>query len=204
MLSQTAGILFESVGVVESSSPEESSTSTKPSEPTSSEEPSKEDITLEDKTTGIEITAAEGVLPENAVLNVKADEANSTDTAVAFDITVTVDGKPAAIDGTVTVTVPVPEELKGADSYYVYYQAKDGTLTDMKATYADGYVTFTTTHFSTYIISTVAMSNDEGASTTAPDATTDNNDKNQATGVTLLIIPALTAAAGVIISKKRK
>ena len=163
---------------------EEPSTPTEPSTP---EEPSKVD-TIEDKDTDIKLTAADGVLPENAVLNVKVDEENSSDTAVAFDITVTVDGKPADINGTVTVTIPVPEELKGKDKYYVYYKAEDGTLTDMNATYADGYITFTTTHFSTYIVSTAAMS----------------ADGNPDTGVTLLLIPAIAAAAGMVITKKRR
>ena len=157
------------------------------------EEPSKEPTTIEDKETGIEISAADGVLPEGAVLTVKADEENSSDTAVAFDITVTVDGKPADINGTVTVTIPVPEELKGKDKYYVYYKAEDGTLTDMKATCKDGVITFTTTHFSTYIVSAVDLLADNGS-----------GDGNPDTGVTLLLIPAIAAAAAVVISKKRK
>ena len=73
----------------------------------------------------------------------------------------------------------------------------DGTLTDMKATYADGCVTFTTTHFSTYIISTVTLSSDN-------DNNSDAGSGNPATGVFLAFIPVVAVETGVVIAKKRK
>ena len=161
-------------------------------EPTDSNTPSKEDTPLEDKDTGIEVSAAAGVLPDGAELTVKVDDKNTIENTVAFDITVIVDGKPADINGNVTVTIPVPEELKGADKYYVFYKAEDGTLTDMKATYKDGVITFTTTHFSTYIVSTVDLLADK----TTPDSGVD--------GVAIFAGLAAVAAAAVVISKKRK
>lgn len=55
--------------------------------------------------------------------------------------------------GKVTVSVPfeLPEGKAGTD-YYVAYVADDGTITAMPTTYADGVLTFETTHFSSYVV----------------------------------------------------
>ena len=112
---------------------------------------------------------------------------------IAFDITITTAyGKAADINGNVTVTIPVPKELKGADTYYVFYKADDGKLTDMKAAYKDGVITFTTTHFSTYIVSTVNLLEDK----TTPNSGVED--------VAVISGAAIVAAAAVIISKKRR
>ena len=111
---------------------------------------------IEDKETGILVTDEEGVLPENAELKVELDKAGSTKDRVVYNITITADGQPINIDGTVTVTIPVPEELKGLEEYYVFYRDKDGKLTDMNAVYDKdtNCVTFTTDHFSEFILAT--------------------------------------------------
>jgi hypothetical protein len=54
-------------------------------------------------------------------------------------------------EGTVTVKIPCPEGYDGA-ACKVYYMAEDGTLKDMQAVYSGGYLTFETTHFSTYLV----------------------------------------------------
>ena len=55
--------------------------------------------------------------------------------------------------GKVTVSVPfeLPEGKTGTD-YYVAYVADDGTSTAMPTTYADGVLSFETTHFSNYVV----------------------------------------------------
>ncbi len=55
--------------------------------------------------------------------------------------------------GKATITVPfeLPEGKTGSD-YYVAYIAADGTITAMPTTYAEGKLTFTTTHFSDYVV----------------------------------------------------
>ena len=55
--------------------------------------------------------------------------------------------------GKVTVSVPfeLPEGMTGTD-YYVAYVADDGTITAMPTTYADGVLSFETTHFSNYVV----------------------------------------------------
>lgn len=53
----------------------------------------------------------------------------------------------------VTVKIPVPASMNGADCK-VYRQEADGTYTDMNAFYQNGYMVFTTDHFSVYVITT--------------------------------------------------
>lgn len=58
------------------------------------------------------------------------------------------------LDGYVAVTIPVPEHIQVRDGYVlvVYRVNDDGTLTNCNAVVKDGKITFTTDHFSTYII----------------------------------------------------
>ena len=57
----------------------------------------------------------------------------------------------------VTVTLPIPEGLS-AEGLHVFHVADDGTVTDMNATVdaETGTVSFTTTHFSTFVLANVA------------------------------------------------
>ncbi len=134
----------------------------------------------------------------------------------------------------VTVSFSVPSSVKVGyfKKVYVYRAEADGTFTDMKASLSEDRktITFATVHFSTYIVTTKALDSavvndtDPAAETTAaettaapagsseapadttaaPAGTSNPEDKNQATGVALAIVPAVIAATGVVISKKRK
>lgn len=175
-----------------------------------------ENLIDEDEETGVQIVAADGVIEKGTVVNVVIESTDLGDDAHFFVLDITllnVEGKDAKVvqpNGPVTVKIPLPEGFEENDTYYVYYQADDGTLTDMKATFEDGYVSFVTDHFSTYILTTEKLVNDSedaaatATTTPAADDSGSDEDKNQATGVVIAIIPAIAAAAGVIISKKRK
>lgn len=54
-------------------------------------------------------------------------------------------------DGTVRVTLPVPEGMDGARCS-IYRMEEDGSFTDMNAVYSNGVLTFETEHFSVYVI----------------------------------------------------
>ena len=148
--------------------------------------PSTPAATVQDTATGVKVS---GAVPAGATLVVEAPVINADKTKATFEITLENAGVAVQPDGTVTVTIPVPADLAGADTYYVYYQADDGSLTDMKATLVNGEITFSTTHFSTYIVSTVALA---------------TNENNPSTALAIVFIPAAAAAAGVIVAKKRK
>ena len=59
-------------------------------------------------------------------------------------------------NGKVTVSIAVPDGMDGAKCK-VYRAESDGTLTDMKASLNDGKLTFTTDHFSLYVITQSAV-----------------------------------------------
>lgn len=68
-----------------------------------------------------------------------------------MDISLMKDGVVVQPNGEVLVSIALPEGFDGAKCK-VYHIAEDGTFTDMKATYADGKLTFTTDHFSNYVV----------------------------------------------------
>jgi hypothetical protein len=66
-------------------------------------------------------------------------------------------GQPVQPSSAVTVKIPCPEGYDGSKCK-VYYIADDGTLTDMQAVYTNGYLSFETTHFSTYMVTDTELS----------------------------------------------
>ena len=74
------------------------------------------------------------------------------------------DGEIHELGGTVTVSVPYAlSEGEVEDSITVHYVDNDGVMHAQPTTYADGVVTFTTTHFSYYtIVSEIAPAEDGG------------------------------------------
>jgi len=65
-----------------------------------------------------------------------------------YDISLLKDGAEVQPDGNVTVKIPC--DIEGAKVYRV---ENDNTLTDMNAVYENGYLVFTTDHFSVYVVS---------------------------------------------------
>ena len=84
--------------------------------------------------------------------DVKAE--TETGAAVVLDITLEVDGVAVtSFGGQITVRIPftAPAGTNGSD-FAVYYLSEDGkTVQKMPTTYADGYLTFVTDHFSDYV-----------------------------------------------------
>ena len=107
---------------------------------------------VSDEETGITIeSTASGELPENSELAVEQIE--SSDTGVTYSIVLTQNGESVQPTGEVTVKIPVPDTLDG-EQCAVYREEADGTYTDMNAVYQNGYMVFTTDHFSVYILTT--------------------------------------------------
>ena len=67
-----------------------------------------------------------------------------------FDIALEKDGTAIQPDGTVLVSIPLPDGM--SETAKVYRIAEDGTATDMNEAFADGYLTFATDHFSVYAV----------------------------------------------------
>lgn len=89
-------------------------------------------------------------LPADTQLHVEQTE--NTDTRVSYNITLVQNGAEVQPAGAVTVKIPVPETMDG-NACKVYREEADGTYTDMNAVYRDGYMVFTTDHFSVYVMS---------------------------------------------------
>ena len=90
-------------------------------------------------------------IPENTELRVENTETKPD--KVSYNITLITNGKEVQPNGSVTVRIPVPANMNGADCK-VYRKEADGTYTDMNAVYQDGYMVFTTDHFSVYVLTT--------------------------------------------------
>ncbi len=88
-------------------------------------------------------------VPSDAQLSVQLTE--STQDKTVYNISLLQNGTPIQPAAPVTVKIPVPATMNGADCK-VYRQEADGTYTDMQAVYKNGYMVFTTDHFSIYIL----------------------------------------------------
>ena len=106
----------------------------------------------EDSETGITVSEETSeTLPDDTQLVV--EQVSATSNSVTYNITFEKDGEEIQPNGTVTVKIPVPEGMDG-NLCKVYRQETDYTYTDMNAVYQDGYMVFTTDHFSRYILTT--------------------------------------------------
>lgn len=134
----------------ESTKPVETTTQTtevtEPSKPANVITDNKTQITVEtEKDEDVELNVVEIVNEE------KIEEIDlilvGEKTVKVFDITLTSNGVEVQPDGKVTVRIPV-----GIANAKIYRMETDGTLTDMNAVYKDGYLEFTTEHFSIYVV----------------------------------------------------
>lgn len=173
------------------------STPSTPSDDTDNTPTTKPDVTTNTTLKSDDGTVAvSGNLPAGVVkVNVVAPTIKAGDTKATFDITLLDgNGNPVQLSEgqKVTVTIKIPDEFKSAKELFVYYQKNGKIVENMNAKKsADGTtISFETTHFSEYVISTTALKVE--------------SENNPTTGVALVLIPAVAAAAAVLVSKKRK
>ena len=146
---------------------------------------------------GVEVTVEVEPVAEAEAKNVaKAIEKGAPNVevkAVNTVITITADDGETQPDGSVKVTVA----WDGA-SNQVIYVGDDGKVEVLPTERNGDLITFTTTHFSDFYMVTATVNTNGG--TNQPD----NNKDNPSTGVVLAVIPAVAAAAAIVVSKKRK
>lgn len=123
--------------------------------------------TATDEETGISVSGA--TLPVGAELTVNIDTENSTDTKLFYDISITKDGKEIQPEGKVVVQIPVPEKLKDKAAELKVYHLVNGEYTDMNAKLENGYLVFTTDHFSVYVITPDTITDDNKGDDTTTD-----------------------------------
>ena len=100
------------------------------------------------------------------------------------------DGVVVEPNGTVTITVAYD-----GVSNKVAHVKDDGTIELLDLTVNGTIASFNTTSFSEFYLITATVTGDTNTPT---------DDKNQATGVAIAVIPAIVAASAIVVSKKRK
>ena len=106
-------------------------------------------------------------------------------------------GKPIEpTGGAVTVRIPVPAGMSGNLHVYWYNQT-DKTLTDMNATVQNGYLVFTTTHFSEYAIVQLT-----GSSNGSP-APNPKTGSGSGTPFLPLVLIGTGSAAGFVVARRK-
>ena len=109
----------------------------------------------------IEITSGDSSIPLDTSLTVNNVEDSSikdiigTENYKSYDISLYSDAKNAKIEkldnGKFLVKIPVPIELNGKD-LIVYYITSEGAKEEHEVIVKDGYASFETNHFSTYVL----------------------------------------------------
>ena len=168
----------------------------------------KDDTALEGTTFVVEtvenakkdLTAAVGknASAETKALIDAANDAVKDGDAVILDLSFEKDGKKVQPGKSVTLSIPVPETLKGKATLYVYHVDEDGIKLIATPRVSKGMITFTADKFSPFIISKVELNAD------APAADDDTPATNPSTGIALAIAPVVLAAGAVVVASKRK
>ena len=124
------------------------------------------------------------------------------------DIEALVDGIVTQPDGSVAITVA---KVPGQTSNCAIYLNDDGSIEILPTEVTETTLTFTTKHFSEfYLVTAVVEDNSDvsgGDDNNGGNGSTDGSntpDKNLPTGVVLAVVPAIAAAAAIVVSKKRK
>lgn len=94
----------------------------------------------------------DGIFYNGTTLNVVEDKSVATDNTVLYNITLrNSDGAEVQPIDSVTVKIPVPDGWDG-EKCSVFRVEQNGSYTNMDAVYSDGFMVFSTRHFSDYIL----------------------------------------------------
>ncbi len=124
----------------------------------------EEDIgSVKNEKYSITVTAKDSPLPSDTKVDVKEIKSGTDYTTIknalpksvskfqAFDISLSSNGKIVSPNGKVTVSVPLPSNIS-ASKATVYYIPKSGAAEELDCTISKGIISFTTDHFSIYVI----------------------------------------------------
>jgi hypothetical protein len=104
------------------------------------------------------------------------------------------------LDGMINVTLPIPEGMTPSDGNIlaVYRIEDDGTMTRCDTATANGFLTFATNHFSTYV-----MVEEPASGASAGTKATSPKTAESAANMILVMIAAMSLAGAAVVSKKR-
>ena len=184
-------------------------------------------ITKIDSKTNIKLEAPSNIIPDNTIIDVIEITSGETfdkiknvfpkiESFKAFDITLKVNNTNIQPNGKVKISIPIPAVFD-ASRLIVYRFDEDNTKTEYQVTVANGYATFETDHFSTYVLGEqekTANETQEGTNQNEETKTTgENNTKLPQTGeetntfarwLTMLIILGIIWLCSMIFIDKEK
>lgn len=155
---------------------------------------------LADIINNITIFAPHGVMPEDAVLIIKPDGSIPADKSAAFDIEFTLNGEKVQPNGSMTVRIPIPDDLKGLSVLYVYHII-DGKYNFVESWIDGDYVCFKANGFSTYVVSGKKLDSNGNEIIANVPGSSENPSTGMGISVTGLILSS--AALIVILLSKR-
>ena len=115
---------------------------------------------LEDESLNVKLDAVDSVIESDTelvvekitdVIVMELPTEYDTYEKIVYDISLEKDGVEVQPDGNVTISLPLPTGVDAAKCK-VFYIDEYGNATDMNAIYEDGYMKFTTNHFSYYVL----------------------------------------------------
>ena len=139
-------------------------------------------------------------------LTVSVANLNGTQAGIVGDVTAYEyrlnDGNTTQLGGTATITMPYA--LKSGEDpgdIRVYNIDSSGNLEEFDCTYADGFVTFETTHFSVYFATSEDVSSGQGGDVSGGDGSGDGSDTMLYVGIVAVIIVVIAVAAVVLMRR---
>lgn len=119
-------------------------------------------ITKTDNKTNIKLEASSGMIPDNTIMNIIEINSGETFNKIknilseiknfkVFDITLKVNDTNIQPNGKVKISIPIPAGFD-ASRLIVYRVDENNTKTEYQVTVTNGYATFVTDHFSTYVL----------------------------------------------------
>lgn len=147
------------------------------------------------------VTLQVQTVQENSLAQAQKDALKDKDAALVIDVTL--GNVHDFAGGTASITVPFTSA--DGENHAVYYLAPDGTMEKVDASYADGKLTFTTGHFSEYVVireENSSVSNMGGAD--GPEEVSGKSDWLLWVLIPVAVIAVAAVVVTVVLKKKKK
>lgn len=151
-----------------------------------------QDKTITDSGTNIKLETQDGIIPNNTIMNITEITTGNVFNKIkntlseiknfkAFDITLKSDGINIQPNGKVKISIPIPTDYD-TSKLVVYRVEEDGTKTEYQVNILNGYATFETDHFSTYVLGEKTEVSNEAQDNANENTGETNNTKLPQTG----------------------
>ena len=150
-----------------------------------SENNNTQSIIKTDNKTNIKLETQKDVIPDNTIMDITEITSGETFNTIkdtlekiknfkAFDITLKSNNTNIQPNGNVKISIPIPEDFD-TSKLVVYRFEEDGSNIEYQVAVANGYATFETDHFSTYVLGEQEKVSSETQDKNVIETTTENN-----------------------------